>query len=214
MNREIADLRQNYEMSHLHRKDLAPEPIAQFQAWFKEAQDRDIIEPNAMVLSTLGLDGYPSARVVLLKDIYEGGMVFYTNYDSQKGQELEHSGRASLTFLWKKLERQVRIKGSVRKIPRARTNAYFSTRPHSSQIGAYVSPQSDVIVDRSILDDEKRRLLALHPEGQALSAPDNWGGYELIPHEMEFWQGRPSRLHDRFRYRMDGGAWLIERLAP
>jgi pyridoxamine 5'-phosphate oxidase len=214
MNREIADLRQVYQMGALDREELNLDPIQQFEKWFAEAKDKQVIEPNAMTLSTVDAHGWPNARVVLLKDISEECFVFFTNYQSTKGLELADHPRAALTFLWKQLERQVRIKGTVRKISRERTDRYFQSRPHGSKIGAYTSPQSQPIADRSVLETEKARLLSLYPEGEPLPAPDNWGGYEVVPTEIEFWQGRPSRLHDRFRYSRAGDAWAIDRLAP
>jgi pyridoxamine 5'-phosphate oxidase len=214
MNREIADLRQVYQMGALDREELNLDPIQQFEKWFAEAKDKQVIEPNAMTLSTVDAHEWPNARVVLLKDISEECFVFFTNYQSTKGLELADHPRAALTFLWKQLERQVRIKGTVRKISRERTDRYFQSRPHGSKIGAYTSPQSQPIADRSVLETEKARLLSLYPEGEPLPAPDNWGGYEVVPTEIEFWQGRPSRLHDRFRYSRAGDAWAIDRLAP
>ena len=201
-------------MGALDREELNLDPIQQFEKWFAEAKDKQVIEPNAMTLSTVDAHGWPNARVVLLKDISEECFVFFTNYQSTKGLELADHPRAALTFLWKQLERQVRIKGTVRKISRERTDRYFQSRPHGSKIGAYTSPQSQPIADRSVLETEKARLLSLYPEGEPLPAPDNWGGYEVVPTEIEFWQGRPSRLHDRFRYSRAGDAWAIDRLAP
>lgn len=214
MNREIADLREVYEMGELHIDQLADSPITQFETWFEDAKRHKIVEPNAMTVSTVDQNGWPNARIVLLKDIKDGCFVFFSNYESQKGQELDANPRAALTFLWKKLERQVRIQGTVRRISRERTNTYFDTRPHSSKLGAYTSPQSDVIEDRSILEQRKAELAQKHPEGEPLSAPTNWGGYEILPRKIEFWQGRPSRLHDRFRYTRKGEQWVIDRLAP
>ncbi len=201
-------------MGALDREELNLDPIQQFEKWFAEAKDKQVIEPNAMTLSTVDAHEWPNARVVLLKDISEECFVFFTNYQSTKGLELADHPRAALTFLWKQLERQVRIKGTVRKISRERTDRYFQSRPHGSKIGAYTSPQSQPIADRSVLETEKARLLSLYPEGEPLPAPDNWGGYEVVPTEIEFWQGRPSRLHDRFRYSRAGDAWAIDRLAP
>lgn len=214
MNREIADLRASYYKDILTLDRLVKDPIKQFEKWFKEAKDSGIVEPNAMTLSTVSKEGIPSSRVVLLKELDEDGFVFYTNYQSAKGKEMAQNPNVSLVFLWKEVERQVRISGKVEKISRERSNRYFNTRPKSSRIGAYVSPQSEVIESREILENRQAHFEEKFKDEDTFEAPEHWGGYKIIPSKIEFWQGRPSRLHDRLRFTKQGGSWLIERLAP
>lgn len=210
----LHDLRKDYTLAGLLEADLNKDPIAQFRIWFAEAQEAKGIEPNAMTLSTADLNGNPSARTVLLKGLDDQGFIFYSNYQSDKGKQLSENPRAELLFYWAELERQVRIRGSVAKLDPASSEAYFRTRPIGNQIGAVVSPQSQVIASRDALDLEYEQLLETYLDG-AVPMPDYWGGYRVVPESLEFWQGRKSRLHDRLRYRKGtGGPWIIERLAP
>jgi pyridoxamine 5'-phosphate oxidase len=209
----IADLRLTYTRAQLTEADVDPDPMRQFQLWFEQALAADILEPNAMTLATATKDGIPSARIVLLKGVSDRGFVFFTNYESHKGQELAENPHAALVFLWKALERQVRIEGTVEKVSDAETVAYFHSRPRESQLGAWVSDQSQVIANREVLEQRLAELSQKY-QNQEIPRPPHWGGYYLIPHTIEFWQGRPSRLHDRLRYRLDNHHWIIERLAP
>jgi len=211
----IANLRRDYSLAGLSEQDLVPDPIAQFQKWFQEAVAAEITEPNAMVLATVDTSGQPSTRVVLLKAGDARGFSFFTNYESRKSRELSGNSRASLTFPWIALERQVCITGSVSKLSREESAAYFKLRPRASRLGAWASPkQSEVIPSRVVLEERMKQLEALHP-GEDVPLPPYWGGYVLAPVEIEFWQGRPSRLHDRLRYaRQVDGTWKIERLSP
>ena len=211
----IADLRRDYSLAGLSEADLDRDPIRQFRRWFDQALDAQITEPNAMVLATVDATGQPSTRVVLLKAVDERGFSFFTNYESRKGRELSGNPRASLTFPWIALERQVCITGSVTKLSREESEAYFKLRPRGSRLGAWASPkQSEVVADRADLEARMRALEAKHP-GEDIPLPPYWGGYLLAPTEIEFWQGRPSRLHDRLRYaRQPDGSWKIERLSP
>jgi pyridoxamine 5'-phosphate oxidase len=209
----IADLRLNYTRAQLTEADVNPDPMRQFQLWFEQALAAEILEPNAMTLATATKDGTPSARIVLLKGVSDRGFVFFTNYESRKGQELAENPQAALVFLWKALERQVRIEGTVEKVSDAETVAYFHSRPRESQLGAWVSNQSQVIANREVLEQRLAELSQQYQD-QEIPRPPHWGGYCVIPRTIEFWQGRPSRLHDRLRYRLDNYHWIIERLAP
>jgi pyridoxamine 5'-phosphate oxidase len=209
----LADLRKDYTMSGLLEKDLARDPFRQFDKWFQEAEAAKLVEPNAMTLATATRDGRPSARTVLLKGVDGRGFVFYTNYESRKGRELAENPRASLLLPWIGLERQVIIEGTLAKLSREESAAYFHSRPRASQLGAWVSQQSSIITGRAVLEDAMKALEKKHA-GAEIPLPPAWGGYRLAPESVEFWQGRRSRLHDRLRYRREAGEWIVERLAP
>ena len=210
--RAIADLRKSYERDELDESASDADPLRQFEHWLQQALNAELPEPNAMTVASVGADGRPSTRVVLIKGFDARGIVWYTNYDSRKGRELAGHPFAALQFHWVELERVVRIEGRVEKVDAAESDAYFKTRPLDSRIGAWASPQSQVIDSRAVLVANAARYGAqflLNPP-----RPPHWGGYRLIPDRWEFWQGRKSRLHDRLRYRQDGGNWVRERLAP
>lgn len=214
MQNNISNIRKEYKQHQLLESIVAKNPFEQFHIWFQQAVDSNIEEVNAMTLATCSKEGVPSARIVLLKGFTEEGFVFFTNYTSQKGMELAENPRASLLFFWAALERQVRITGLVKKITSEESNIYFKSRPLGSQIGAIVSPQSQVIENREWLED-KEAALAATATNENINRPEHWGGYTVTPVSMEFWQGRPSRLHDRLTYNLqDDGNWKIERLAP
>lgn len=217
MNRDAKDLhalRQNYSRAELKESEIGNDPIEIFRQWFREATDSDIVEPNAMILATVSADLRTHARTVLLKEITNTGFVFYSNYQSAKAMEIEHSAQISITFLWKELERQVRIEGKAEKISKERSQTYFHSRPRGSQLGAWASPQSEIIASRTILQDNLKALESKYPEGTTIPLPPHWGGYEITADFIEFWQGRPSRLHDRLAFAMTDGQWDIVRLAP
>jgi pyridoxamine 5'-phosphate oxidase len=197
----------------LTEAEADPDPIRQFRTWFEEALDGGFHEPTAMTLATCTRAGVPSARIVLLKGFDERGFSFFTNYESRKGQELAENPRAALVFYWGELERQVRIEGTVERLLEAESDAYHATRPRGSQLGAWTSWQSEVIAGREVLDERLRELEARFADGP-VPRPPHWGGYRLVPQVIEFWQGRPNRLHDRLRYRRDKGVWVRERLSP
>jgi len=210
----IADLRQNYTLAGLSETDIDSDPIVQFGVWFQQALDGDLIEPNAMTLATATSDGKPSARIVLLKGVDERGFVFYTNYESQKGRQLIVNPYAALVFLWDKLERQVRIEGKVVKLDIEESKEYFHSRPKASQLGAWASDQSRVIPNREVLEQKLEDLKTEYKDA-AVPIPEHWGGFRVIPNRIEFWQGRPSRLHDRLVYDLqDDGNWQVQRLSP
>lgn len=215
MDFSIQDLRENYEQSQLDIDEVANNPIVQFKQWFDLALNADVKEPNAMTVATVDAQGRPSARIVLLKDVRDTGFVFYTNYASRKGQELNAHPYAALVFNWLALEKQIRITGKVRKLERETSEQYFQSRPKGSQIGAWASPQSEVIPNRSLLEENVQQLEDQYADKETLPCPPHWGGFEVLPEEIEFWQGRSSRLHDRIRYqKQTDGSWKIVRLAP
>lgn len=210
----IAEIRKEYKLQTLSESDILNDPFAQFGKWWQEALNAGIEEPNAMTLATATTDGMPDARIVLLKGFDEKGFTWFTNYHSTKGMQLLENPRATLVFFWKELERQVRVSGLVNLAPGKISDDYFSSRPEGSQIGAWASPQSEPIDGREWLEDNERRYRDLWI-GKTIARPPHWGGYVLKPVKMEFWQGRPSRLHDRFLFTLQSnGLWKIERLAP
>jgi pyridoxamine 5'-phosphate oxidase len=214
MNPSIASLRRDYSSQSLLESEVDADPISQFHKWWDQALKSEIMEPNAMTLATASSDGMPSARIVLLKGFDENGFVFYTNYRSYKGMQLDENPKACLVFFWKELERQVRITGLVKKATAKDSDGYFLSRPMGSQIGAWASPQSQVIKDRDSLDEAYLKQVEVFREKNP-GRPPHWGGYVVQPVIIEFWQGRPSRLHDRIQYTLsEQGGWKIERLAP
>jgi len=209
----LANLRNNYTLNQLLENNVSTNPIIQFSDWFKDALSAELVEANAMVLSTIK-DAKPSARVVLLKGFDQEGFVFFTNYTSHKGQELAENNAACITFFWDKLERQVRIEGLMEKVSPEDSDAYFWSRPKESQIGAWVSEQSTVIEGREILDEKLAFYQEKYDNEEIIPRPQHWGGYVLKPQSIEFWQGRPNRLHDRLLYTFENDSWKIERLSP
>jgi len=209
----IQNLRQDYRAAELAEADVDKSPILQFEKWFKQALDAQLYEPNVMTLATADLSGKPSARVLLLKEFDEKGFVFYTNYASAKGKQLDENPQAAMVFFWAELERQVRIEGSISKVSEEASSAYFHSRPKGSQIGATASPQSAEIPSREMLENRVKALTSEYSEKE-IPRPEHWGGYVLQPSHIEFWQGRPSRLHDRITYNLVDGIWKISRLAP
>ena len=214
MDKKPAEIRGEYTRRALMESDMEPDPVRQFDTWWHEAVEAKIIEVNAMTLATASADGIPSARTVLMKGFSEKGFIFFTNYNSFKGQQLSENPKACLLFFWKELERQVRITGIVEKLSSEESNVYFQSRPRASQVGAVASPQSQVIESRQWLDEKYKEAFEQF-ESTTVQRPSHWGGYLVTPVIFEFWQGRPGRLHDRIQYTLlDDGNWKVERLAP
>ena len=213
MTASLGDLRRQYATAALDESSLDDDPFAQFRRWFADAERAQLLEPNAMTLATADAAGRPSARVVLLKGIDARGFVFFTDYRSRKARELSANPHAALAFLWKELERQVRVTGAIELVTPAESAAYFRTRPRGSRLGAWASVQSAELQDRAMLEREVARIDKQYP-GDDVPLPPHWGGYRLLPDEFEFWQGRENRLHDRFRYSRRGPDWQIDRLSP
>lgn len=211
---KLASIRKEYSLQSLEINQVAKDPFFQFSQWLKEAVEAEVLEVNAMCLSTVSKDGFPNSRVVLLKELDEG-FVFFTNYESAKGKELESNPKASLTFFWAEIERQVRIVGTVSKVSTAESDTYFLSRPYGSQLGAWASPQSQEIANREVIETNQKDLERKFTESSIIRPP-HWGGYRLVPHRVEFWQGRPSRLHDRICYEkvLGSSSWKVVRLAP
>ena len=211
--KSLADLRRDYAMADLRRKDLLPDPLEQFQKWFAAALEAQVPEPNAMTLATTDGRGQPSARTVLLKGLDPRGFVFFTNYDSPKAHDLEGNPRAALLFHWRELERQVSIRGLAAKVSGEESEAYFKSRPLASKLAAWASNQSEKIPNRGFLEKKLAEVSRKYP-GEDVPVPPYWGGYAVTAETMEFWQGGPGRLHDRFCYTRQSGGWVIERLSP
>ena len=209
----LRDRRVQYETAGLDRGDLSDDPIEQWHRWYDQASEAGVSEPHAMTISTVDENGAPDSRVVLARDVSSNGIVFFTNYASTKSRHLQQNPAISSVFAWLDLHRQVRVRGRVERVSAAESDAYFASRPRESQIGAWASPQSETIADRSVLDDAIARITERFRD-VPVPRPEDWGGWRIVPVEFEFWQGRPSRVHDRFRYSRSGETWSIGRLAP
>src|SRR3954447_4791467 len=210
----LGRLRREYGDRGLDDGDLAPDPVEMFRRWLDDTVDAGLHEPNAMVVSTVSAEGRPSSRTVLLKDLDDRGFVFYTNYDSRKGHELDANPAVALLFPWHDLQRQVRVEGTAQRVPREQSEAYFASRPRESQLGAWASPQSQVVASRAALDERYGGVLSQFAAMDDVPLPPYWGGFRVVPQAVEFWQGRKGRMHDRLVYRRSGEAWTTERLAP
>jgi pyridoxamine 5'-phosphate oxidase len=212
----IEDIREDYILGSLLESELVASPFTQFEHWFKQALTAEVMEPTAMVLSTVSAEGCPSSRVVLLKGFDEAGFVFYTNYQSRKGQELNQNPNGALLFFWPELQRQVRIEGSIDQVSSEQSTAYFQSRPRGSQLGAWASPQSEIVPDREFLEQRLEEVSQLYERDRLIPRPPHWGGFVLDPIRIEFWQGRGSRMHDRITYfrNPENGSWDFKRLAP
>ncbi|MBE8720406.1 pyridoxamine 5'-phosphate oxidase [Sphingobacterium pedocola] len=213
-HKDIAAIREDYVKGILSEAEMKADPLKQFKVWFDQALDAKVIEPNAMALSTISADGFPSSRIVLLKDLQHDGLRFFTNYQSQKGKDLVNCNRVSVLFFWAELQRQIRIEGCVNKLSVADSDEYFASRPRGSRIGAWSSPQSSVIPDRGFLEKIVQDFTNDFENSEEIPRPDFWGGYVVKPVKFEFWQGRSSRLHDRIQYTLENKKWVINRLAP
>ena len=214
MTKDLAAMRVNYALKSLDVTDVETNPIEQFQKWFSEAVQSGVAEPNAMVVASVDENNTPDSRVLLLKGVENGAFVFYTNYGSKKARDFEKNNHCAITFLWLELERQVRIKGTLTKTDQKTTDAYFQSRPRESQIGAWTSPQSSIVASRKDLEDLYTENVEKFKNTEVIPTPNFWGGYCVMPKEIEFWQGRPGRLHDRIKYTLNGDQWEIVRLAP
>lgn len=213
MKRNLATIRKDYSLRQLTRDSVNKNPVFQLETWLSEALEAQVNEPTAMTLATAETDGRPSARVVLLKDVNEKGLTFYTNYESPKGRQLNKNPQVAVVFFWPELERQVRFAGVTERLPSGESDKYFNSRPEGSQIGAWASRQSSVLGSRQELEREVEKTIQRFKK-TSIHRPDYWGGYLILPDSAEFWQGRPDRLHDRISYRLQGGSWIINRLAP
>ncbi len=214
MQKNITDLRKEYSRATLDFSNVLKDPLKQFEKWFDEAVEAGITEPNAMHLATVNNEGKPSSRIVLLKGLDNNRFIFYTNYQSKKGRELEENPACALTFFWPEIERQIRIEGVAERVEGKLSDDYFQSRPRGSQIGAWASPQSTIIKDREILEERARQIEKKFELEKVLPRPNQWGGYQIDPLQIEFWQGRPSRLHDRIQFTKVDGEWKVNRLAP
>lgn len=212
MEKKIGNIRIDYMMKKLNEEDILPHPMHQFDQWWNEAVESKISEVNAMTVSTVSTEGFPSSRIVLLKDFSDEGFVFFTNYNSRKGQNIQHNNHVSLVFFWKELQRQLIIEGVAVKVDALISDEYFQSRPYGSKIGAWSSPQSQMIESRAILEEKEEKYKKLYPE--YVPRPEHWGGYLVKPERVEFWQGRGSRLHDRIVYLLIDARWKTQRLAP
>lgn len=211
---DIKHLRKDYTLHQLDEHDVASSPLVQFEKWMQEAIKAEVHEPNAMHLATVQANGRPAGRVVLLRGLDANGFSFFTNYNSDKGQQLQKHGFAALTFFWPELERQIRIEGVVDKLTDKENDDYFYSRPRGNRLGAWASPQSQVIANRQELERLAQLLESKYPDSVHIPRPGHWGGFRILPDKIEFWQGRASRLHDRIRYTKTNGTWIIERVAP
>lgn len=211
---DLQDIRKDYAWGALEEDKVDQDPMVQFSTWYEQYTTFDVPDSTAMIISTVDEHGIPRTRTVLLKEVYDGAFVFYTNYNSQKGKDLLSNPKVSLLFFWPEMERQIRVVGTARKLSKEKSVAYFNKRPFESRVSAIISPQSSVVPNREFLENKFFQFLQEHPEEGPLDKPDYWGGIAIYPEEMEFWQGRVSRLHDRLRYTKEDQNWKIERLAP